>query len=178
MIRALGKIVRINGQAELTRHDYYLPLCDILLDLVEEDSRGRDAVRLSHIVHSLEQDILSMAILAGQLLWYEGVTPDRSRSADLLPIGVAAESYLMFLRTAWDVLAAAFSHFAVPPQKRGMIPSNSFDSLLTWTKKHEHEIYAPFRFVTEYEASFKTLKGIRDELMHRGLNVVSSVQQP
>jgi len=55
-----------------SRNQFYVPLCDILLDLVEQDMGGSDALKFSQIAHSLAHDLLNMGTLAGRLLWYDG----------------------------------------------------------------------------------------------------------
>jgi hypothetical protein len=75
MIKALGKIVKLKKARPVSIHDFHLPLCDILLDLVEQDIDGSSALRFSQLAHSLSHDFINLATLAGQLLWYEGVTP-------------------------------------------------------------------------------------------------------
>lgn len=44
MIRALGKNVRIRPEEALTKHDFLLPLTDLLLDMVERDVDSEHAL--------------------------------------------------------------------------------------------------------------------------------------
>jgi hypothetical protein len=114
--------------------EFYDPLCDVLLDIVELDIDGARAFKFSQIAHSLAHDFLNLAMLAGRLIWYEGATPDMSRSPDLVAIAVDTETYLISLRTACDIVAEAFSYFCVEPQKRGQLPKKkqSFRAMICW----------------------------------------------
>jgi hypothetical protein len=171
MIKALGKIVKLKKVRPLSAHDFHLPLCDILLDLVEQDIDGPFALRFSQLAHSLSHDFINLATLAGQLLWYEGVTPDMSRSPDLLAISGAAESYLIFLRTACDVIAGAFAIFCIEPKKQGQVPGKSFHDLIRWAKDNPTRIFEAFRFLPEHWDWFMELRGIRDKLIHLGYDL-------
>lgn len=175
MARALGSLVKLRDEDALSWDYYPLPLCDILLDLVEEDINSPHALTISQIAHSLAHDFLNLAVLAGKLLWYESVTPDMSRSTDLVAISVDAESYLVFLRSACDVMALALVHFGVEPHRRGTVPKgDSFHGLLSWAKKNPTRIeffYEPFRFFIQHSQWFMQLKDIRDKLVHEGYNL-------
>ncbi len=174
MTRALASLVKLRDEDALTWDYYPLPLCDILLDLVERDIDGPDALILSQIAHSLGHDFLNLATLAGKLLWCEAVTPHMSRSTDLVAISVDAESYLVFLRSACDVMALALVHFGVEPRKRGTVSGDSFHRLLNWTMKGPDRInyfYESFRFFVQHSDWFMELKDIRDKLVHQGFNL-------
>jgi hypothetical protein len=71
---ALGGLVtntKVRGTS--SRHEFDIPLCDLLLDLVEQDIDGPDALLFTKIAHSFAHDILHVSTLASALLWYEGV---------------------------------------------------------------------------------------------------------
>lgn len=72
---ALSSLITVE-KLEDSKQQLYVPLCDVLLDLVETNIDGPDALMFSKTAHSLAHDILNMATLAGRLLWCEGVTPD------------------------------------------------------------------------------------------------------
>jgi hypothetical protein len=153
-----------------SKRQFYVPLCDVLMDLVKQDIDGPDARMFSQLAHSLAHDILKIATLAGRLLWCEGVTPDMSRSPDLVAVGVDAESYLMLLRTACDIIADAFANFCVEPKKRGQLPKEhgSFRALLFWARKNPQRLREEFRFITNHFDWFMELRGYRDKIVHQG----------
>lgn len=88
---ALARLVKVEKLSDL-KQQCHVPLCDLLSDLVERNINGPDASTFSQIAHSLAHDLLNLATLAGRLLWYEGVTPDMSRSPDLVAIAVDTEN--------------------------------------------------------------------------------------
>jgi hypothetical protein len=170
LIRALASLVKMQEPGN-SQHDFHIPLCDLLLDLAEQDVDGRDAFKLVQIAHSFGHDFLNLATLAGRLLWCEGVTPNMSRSPDLVAIGVDTENYLVLLRAACDTLTGAIVHFGVEPGDRGKIPSDSFNGLKKWIEKDRTRInrfYERFRFIADPFDWFYELKDIRDDLVHRG----------
>jgi hypothetical protein len=169
MVRALGTLVQITDEPD-PKTDFDLPICDVLLDLVEQDLLGACALTFSEIAYSFADDILSLATIGARLLWYEGVTPNMTRSPDLVGVSVDAESYLVSLRTAYDILTQAFAHFAAAAGAKGTIPSQSFHDLLKWTRKPGRldKIDERFRFVTEYFDEFLLLKEMRDRIVHNG----------
>jgi hypothetical protein len=186
---ALGTLVTDKkGRNASSRHEFDIPLCDLLLDLVEQDIEGPDALLFTEIAHSFAHDILHVSTLAAALLWYEGVTPDLSRSTDLGSIWVNAEATLAFLRSACDLLAPAFARFAVPPAK-GKVSNRakeSFRGLLTWVglgdtlppkqtleaKAHYDCVSLPFHFLEQHSHWFLHLRSLRDRLMHGGYSLV------
>jgi hypothetical protein len=188
---ALGSLVTNKKvRATSSRHEFDIPLCDLLLDLVEQDIDGPDALLFTEIAHSFAHDILHVSTLASALLWYEGVTPDLSRSPDLVSISTNVESSLVFLRSACDTIAQAFARFAVPPAKGKVSNSatTSFHSLLQWVgfgdsppqtpkktleaKAHYDLVSVPFHFLEQHSEWFLRLKKLRDALMHRGYSFV------
>jgi hypothetical protein len=167
---ALASLVKTR---ELTTspHEFYIPLCDVLLDLVEQDIDGPDALQLLQIAHSFAHDFLNLATLAGRLLWCEGVTPNMSRSPDLVAIGVDTETYLISLRAACDILAEAIVYFGVEPRNRGKVPKDSINSLKNWILKDQIRIntfHETFHFIREHFDWFTELKAIRDKIVHQG----------
>jgi hypothetical protein len=142
---AIARLVKVENLSDL-KQQFHVSLCDLLSDLVERDISGPDASTYSQIAHSLAHDPLNLATLAGRLLWYEGVTPDMSRSPDLVAIAVDTENYLVSLRTACDILAVAFAHFCIEPEKRSQVPNRSFRKLLFWARDHAKSLRENFRF--------------------------------
>jgi hypothetical protein len=92
------------------------------------------------------------------------------RSPDLVAVGVDAESYLMLLRTACDIIADAFANFCVEPKKRGQLPKEhgSFRALLFWARKNPQRLREEFRFITNHFDWFMELRGYRDKIVHQG----------
>jgi tetratricopeptide (TPR) repeat protein len=167
----------------------------LLLDLVERDIGGPDALLFTKIAHSFAHDILHVATLASTLLWYEGVTSDLDRSPDLVSISVNVEASLAFLRSACDTINPAFARFAVPPEK-GQISNNgkkSFAGLLNWIghgdpfptdpkqraeaearTKANYELVKPsFHFLERHSDWFLHLRSLRGKLTHEGYSLVS-----
>jgi hypothetical protein len=56
MIRALGKTKTLRPGQPLTKHDFYLPLTDVLLDLVEKDLHSPEARLPAQLGCSLAHD--------------------------------------------------------------------------------------------------------------------------
>jgi hypothetical protein len=172
MAYALASLIEIKNR-DITRHEFRLPLCDLLQDLVKQDIDGPDARKFSEITHSLAHDVLNVAVLAGRLLWYEGVTPNMTRSLDLVAIAVDTESYLVLLRTAYDIITKAIVHFGVEARNRGQIPSDSFNSLKSWIENKKYpgrinKFHEPFRFFVDHFDRFVELKDLRDRIIHQG----------
>jgi len=165
-LASLIKTQKLTG----SKNEFYVPLCDALLDLVELDITGVRALKLSQIAHSLAHDFLNLAMLAGRLIWYEGVTPDMSRSPDLVAIAVDTENYLISLRTACDIVAEAFSYFCVEPKKRGQLPKEkqSFRAMICWAKNNPHRLRDDFLFITQHFEWFMELRALRDKIVHQG----------
>lgn len=188
---ALGRLVTDTNRRNTSSHnEFNIPLCDLLLDLVEPDKDGPDALLFTEIAHSFANDVLHVSTLASALLWYEGVTPDLSRSTDLPSIAVNVEASLAFLRSACDVLATAFARFAVPAAK-GRISKRgreSFHGLLRWVglgypppenqsqaiqaKANYELVSVPFHFLEQHSGWFLHLRSLRNDLTHRGYYLV------
>jgi hypothetical protein len=172
MAYALASLIEIKNR-EITGHEFHLPLCDVLLDLVKQDIDGPHALKFSEIAHSLAHDVLNLAVLAGRLLWCEGVSPNMTRSPDLVAIAVDTENYFVLLRTAYDIITKAVVHFGVEARNRGKTPSESFNSLKNWieNKKYPDRInkfHKTFRFIVDYFDRFEKLKDLRDRIVHQG----------
>ena len=177
MIRALGKNVRIRPGEPLTKHDFLLPLTDLLLDMVERDVDSEHALWYSHRACALAHDVLNMATMAGELLWHTSVAPLRSTTPDSLYISMVAESYFVQARSACDVIAEVILKLCVEPKKRGQLPpedpleGNSFRPLLNWVVKDPTRI-SDIGFVAGHEDWFLELVGIRDKLVHLGHDMI------
>jgi hypothetical protein len=153
-----------------SKQEFYVPLCDVLMDLAEQEIDEEKAWRLSQIAHSLAHDLLNVATLAGRLLWYEGVTPDMDRSPDLVAIAVDTETYLITLRSACDPIAEAFSQFCVDPKKFGQIPdkTDSFREMLRWSTENTSRLRENFHFITGHSEWFMHLRSLRNKIVHNG----------
>src|SRR5579862_9369088 len=123
-MRALGKLVEVKLDEELSRHDYYLPIADVLI-AASAASQADYAEHLAELAYSYADDILNLANLASRLLWFEGVTPDLWRSPDLVSVGVDTSSYFVTLQTACDIMADAIATLGA---KKGQAPTESFHS--------------------------------------------------
>jgi hypothetical protein len=111
VIRALGKTVTLKLGQRLTKHDFLLPLADILLDFVEQGPDSPTASLAAQLGCSLADDFVNLATLAGQLLWLADIAPVRTGTPDSLSISMLAQGYLTQLRTARDVLAVIVQTF-------------------------------------------------------------------
>jgi hypothetical protein len=172
MIQALGKIVRLREGHPLSKHDFSLPLSDILLNLVERDIHGPSALSFSQHANSFAHDFIHLATLAGQLLWYVSVAPVRTGTPDSLRISLTAESYFVCLRSAYDIIAAIIVDTCVDPKKRGQVPGDSFHRLIEWAKANPARVQDDLRFLTAPRDSFMELRGIRDKLIHSGYDLL------
>jgi hypothetical protein len=185
MIQALGKIVWLKQKRSLSKHDFSLPLSDILLDLVEKDLESPSAVVFSQLACSFAHDFVNLATLAGQLLWYVAVSPVRTGTPDSIPISLAAESYLVFLRSACDVIATIFVKICIDIKKQGQLPKGkqgkypqefegsfiSFRDLIGWAKDNPTRLPDNLRFLPEHWDWFMDLRGIRDKVLHKGYDI-------
>lgn len=176
MIRALGKNVRIRPGEPLTKHDFLLPLSDLLLDMVEKNVESEDALWYSQRACSLAHDVVGMATMAGQLLWCTSVAPLRTGTPDSLFISMVAESYFVLARSACDVIAEVILKLCIDPQKRGQLAKealegNSFHKLLNWVVKNPKRVPL-ISFVAEHNGWFSELLGIRNKLVHLGHDMI------
>ena len=155
MIRALGKTITLEAGQSLTKHDFYLPLSDVLLDLVEQDLYGPSAKSASLLGCSLAHDFIRLSTVAGQLLWFVETTPVRIGTPDLLSITMLAESYLMSLRSACDVIAVIIHTFCIEDKKKGQVPCK-FLKVFQVTKTNLKELVVDSGFQT-YEGVYKDI---------------------
>jgi len=169
--RALSSLVKMPNQ-KLSRHEYYVHLCDILLDLAAQEKNTNHARRLTRIASSLAHDLLNLATLTGRLLWYEGATPNLTRSPDLVSAAVDAESCITILRSACDIAAEASALYCVIPKNRGKIYSEymTLGPLLKWAPKAKI-LLKEFSFLTETFDWFEQLREFRDDIVHRGWGI-------
>ncbi len=142
------------------------------MDTVERDPTAPQAERLAELAHSFAHDVLKLAVLASRLLWYEALTPDMSRSPDLVAVGTDAESYFLFLKAACDVLAEITVEVAVDAGRRGQAPSGSFHDLTRWVRENPARIDPRFHFLAQESQWFDELHGIRTNLAHRGYDTL------
>lgn len=172
MPRALGTLIILGKEEELTRYHYYLPLSDVLLDLVKTNPNGEDAERLAELAHSFAHDGLNLAVLAGRLLWYEALTPDMTRSPDLVSIATDTESYFLILKASCDLLADIAVLTGCDRGRRGQAPSGSLNELGQWVRNNPERIDPNFHFLGEELLWFDQIHGIRTNLAHRGYDTL------
>lgn len=176
MIRALGKIIKREVGQPLSVHDFAIPLSDLLLDLMEKDSHGPLALEASQLACSFAHDFVSLATLAGQLLWYVDVAPQRTGTPDSLLISLTAESYLMFLRTSCDVISSIILTFCVDETdqipNRLMKRKDSFNDLIEWVKNNPEKAPERIRFLSTHWNWFDKLRTLRNQLVHYGYEIV------
>jgi hypothetical protein len=166
MPRALGILINVSGDERPSRYRYYVSLPDLLMDTVEQDSTEPQAERIGELAHSFAHDVLKLAVLASRLLWYEALTPDTSRSPDLVAVSTDAESYFLFLKAACDLLAEITVEVAVDAGRRGQVPSGSFHDLTRWVKDNPARIDPRFHFLPQESQWFHELHGVRTNLAH------------
>lgn len=156
---ALGTTVEWDRRQNLSRFEYYLRLADAL------SNRADDSGHLKQLAHSFGHDVLNLATLAGQLLWYEGVTPDMWRSHDLVAVAVDAESYFVMLQTACDIMADVVATLGAKP---GQAPFDSFHRLNEWAIRHPGRLKPEFRLLASKLPWFVRINNVRTKLVHRG----------
>jgi hypothetical protein len=171
VIRALGKTVTLKPGQRLTKHDFLLPLSDVLLDFVEQDLYGPSATLSSQLGCSLAHDFVALSTIAGQLLWLVDTAPVRTGTPDSLSISMLAESYLMHLRSACDVIAVIIHTFCIEERKKGQVPNESFDALIGWIEKNSSRVPESIKFVVEHKDWFVGLRSIRDKLVHHRFDI-------
>jgi hypothetical protein len=171
VIRALGKTVTIKPGRRLTKHDFLLPLSDILLDFVEKHIYGPSAAFSSQLGCSLAHDFVRLAEVAGQLLWLVDTAPVRTGTPDSISISILAESYLMYLRSACDVIAVIIHTFCIDEKKKGQVPNESFNDLIDWIEKNPSRVPEGIKFVAEHRDWFVELRSIRDKLVHHRFDI-------
>ena len=142
------------------------------MDAVERDPTSPQSERLAELAYSFAHDLLNLSVLASRLLWYEALTPDMSRSPDLVAVGADAESFFLFLKAACDLLAEITVEVAVDAAMKGKAPSDSFDKLAQWVRKDPARIDPAFHFLALQLGWFDELHGIRTNLAHRGYDML------
>jgi hypothetical protein len=172
MVRALGKLVKLGKEERRSRYHYYVSLPDLLMDIVERDPTVPQAERVAELAHSFAHDMLNLAVLASRLLWCEALTPDMSRSPDLVAVGTDVESYFLFLKAACDLLAEITVEVAVDTGKKGQAPSSSFHDLTEWVRENPGKIDPRFQFLAQESMWFDELHWIRTNLAHRGYDTL------
>lgn len=171
MIRALGKTVTLKPGQRLTKHDFLLPLSDILLDFVDKDLYEPTAALYSQLGCALAHDFINLSTVAGQLLWLVGTAPVRTGTPDSHLISMLAESYLMCLRSACDVIAVIIHTFCIEDKKKGQVPNESFNDLINWIEKNPSRVPEGIKFVVEHKDWFVELREIRDKLVHHRFDI-------
>jgi hypothetical protein len=162
MPRALGTTVTLEPGEPLGRYDQYLLLSDVLFEAGKQTSN----VHLEQLATSFGHDILNLAVLAGRLLWYEGVSPDVWRSHDLIPVSVDIETYFVMLQEACDVMADVIVTLAI--KKKGQAPYDSFHQLKNWIARNPNRLNDQFGFVGNPLPWFNVVNDVRTKLVHRG----------
>ena len=140
VIRALGKTVTLKPGERLTKHDFLLPLSDILLDFVDKDLYGPTAAFYSQLGCSLAHDFVNLSRVAGQLLWLVDTAPVRTGTPDSHLLSMLAESYMMCLRSACDVIAVIIHTFCIEEKRKGQVPKESFNDLIDWIEKNPSRV--------------------------------------
>jgi hypothetical protein len=175
MIRALGKTKTLRPGQPLTKHDFYLPLTDVLLDLVEKDLHSPEARLPAQLGCSLAHDFINLATAAGQLLWLVDVAPVRTGTPDSLSISMLAESYLMQLRAACDVIAVIVHTYCIDEKLKGQVPDESLNDLMKWigkeSRKASSRVPDKLKFIAEHRSWFCEVRGIRDKLVHNRYDI-------
>ena len=157
---ALGVPTEIRRADRPTRFQFYLGLADALFCRAQ----GGDS-HLEELARSFGYDVLNLAVLAGRLLWSEGVTPDMWRSHDLISIGVDVEAYYVMLQCACDIMADVVATLGA---KKGQAPSESFHKLNQWALRNRVRLALEYRVVAATLPWFDKINSQRTEIVHRG----------
>jgi hypothetical protein len=161
---ALGTTHDVPRGAALTRFQYYLSLPDAL-----KVALHNQAAHLAELAESFSRDILNLAVLAGRLLRFEGITPDLGRSHDLVNVVVDTEAYLVMLQTACDIMADVVATLGA---KRSQAPSESLHALTEWARRHPDRLAERFQALVRAELPwFSEINAARTHLVHRGAKV-------
>lgn len=170
---ALALLINLDAKRPLDRSDYYVRVADILLDFAEAHSSSSDAAEVAGYAHAFSHDVLNIAALAANLLWFEDVTPDMSRTPDLVRISVDVGNYLVLLQTACDIMADVIRKFGISPKRRGQAPEESFHKLHNWAKSNPGRLAPGFETVGSDLPWFDEINGIRTKIVHRGYDVLT-----
>jgi hypothetical protein len=172
VIRALGKTITLKLGQPLTKHDFLLSLSDVLLDIVENDLYGPQAEPSAKLGCSLAHDFINLGTIAGQLLWLVDTAPVRTGTPDSLSISLYAESYLMHLRSACDVIATIIHTFCIENKKKGQVQNESFNDLIDWIEKNPSRAPDDLKFLVQHKDDwFSKMRSIRDKLVHHRFDI-------
>ena len=157
---ALGVPAEIGRSDSLHRFQFYLGLSDALF------CRGQTAgPHLAELARAFGYDVLNLAVLAGRLLWCEGVTPVKWRSHDLIAVGVDTEAYYVMLQCACDIMADVVATLGA---KRGQAPWESFHKLNQWALRNHNRLASQFQIVAAKLTWFDKINLKRTQIVHRG----------
>jgi hypothetical protein len=157
---ALGVPTDIPRTDPLTRFQFYLGLADALF------CRGQSTGgHLQELARAFGYDVLNLAVLAGRLLWYEGVTPQVWRSHDLIAVGVDTEAYYVMLQCACDIMADIVATLGA---KSRQAPWESFHKLNQWALRNPNRLASEFKIVATQLPWFDKINLKRTEIVHRG----------
>lgn len=158
---ALGVPTDIPRSVPLTRFQFYLGLSDALFCR----SKSSDNTHLQELAQAFGYDVLNLAVLAGRLLWCEGVTPHVWRSHDLIAVGVDTEAYYVMLQCACDIMADVVATLGA---KSRQAPWESFHKLNQWAQRNPKRLASEFRVVAESMPWFDKINLERTAIVHRG----------
>jgi hypothetical protein len=157
---ALGVPTEIPRAESLTRFQRYLGLADALFCRAQPTGD-----HLGELARAFAYDVLNLAVLAGRLLWYEGVTPQIWRSHDLIDVGVDTEAYYVMLQCACDIMADVVATLGA---RKGQAPSESFHKLNQWALRNPNRLASEFQIVASHLPWFDKINSRRTEIVHRG----------
>lgn len=157
---ALGVPTEIPRTDGLTRYEFYLGLADALFCKAQETDG-----HLQELARAFGNDVLNLAVLAGRLLWCEGVTPEMWRSHDLIAVGVDVEAYYVMLQCACDIMADVVATLGA---RRGQAPWESFHKLNQWALRNPGRLAPKFRIVAADLPWFDKINSRRTAIVHRG----------
>lgn len=158
---ALGVPTEIPRTDRLTRYEFYSGLADALFCRAQQSTDRH----LEELARAFGYDVLNLAVLAGRLLWCEGVTPDTWRSHDLIPVGLDVETYYVMLQSACDIMADVVATLGA---KKGQAPWESFHKLNQWALRNPDRLASEFRLVTAKLPWFDKINLQRTAIVHRG----------
>lgn len=157
---ALGVPTEIPRNDSLTRFQFYLGLSDALFCRAKSTD-----THLQELAQAFGYDVLNLAVLAGRLLWCEGVTPQVWRSYDLIAVGIDVEAYYVMLQCACDIMADVVATLGA---KKGQAPWESFHKLNQWALQNPSRLAPEFRIVAAELPWFDKVNSQRTAIVHRG----------
>jgi hypothetical protein len=157
---ALGVPTEIPRTDRLTRYQFYLGLADALFWRAQPTGG-----HLEELARAFGYDVLNLAVLAGRLLWCEGVTPEMWRSHDLIAVGVDVETYYVMLQCACDIMADVVATLGA---KKNQAPWESFHKLNQWALRNPGRLASEFRIVAAELPWFDKINSQRTAIVHRG----------